>query len=78
MNGHRAVAERRARAARRSSRSSSSFLYAPILILLVFSFNDSDVPSFPLSGFTLHWYRQFIAQRRSARVAGDERDHRRR
>jgi spermidine/putrescine transport system permease protein len=36
------------------------FLYAPILVLLVFSFNDSEVPSFPLSGFTLHWYHQFV------------------
>jgi spermidine/putrescine transport system permease protein len=35
------------------------FLYAPILVLLVFSLNDSDVPAFPLSGFTLRWYRQF-------------------
>jgi spermidine/putrescine transport system permease protein len=37
-----------------------AFLYAPIVILLVFSFNDSPVPTFPLSGFTLHWYRQFL------------------
>jgi spermidine/putrescine transport system permease protein len=36
------------------------FLYAPIAILLLFSFNDSVLPSFPLSGFTLTWYRQFI------------------
>jgi spermidine/putrescine transport system permease protein len=36
------------------------FLYAPILILLIFSFNNSDVPSFPLSGFTLHWYYEFL------------------
>jgi spermidine/putrescine transport system permease protein len=36
------------------------FLYAPIVILLIFSFNDSALPSFPLSGFTLHWYHQFI------------------
>ena len=36
------------------------FLYAPIVILLVFSFNDSAVPSFPLSGFTFHWYREFL------------------
>ena len=35
------------------------FLYAPIAILLIFSFNDSDVPAFPLSGFTTHWYHQF-------------------
>jgi len=38
-----------------------AFLYAPIVILLIFSFNDAEVPSFPLSGFTLHWYRQFLA-----------------
>jgi len=36
------------------------FLYAPILILLVFSFNSAELPSFPLSGFTLHWYHEFI------------------
>ena len=36
------------------------FLYAPIVILLIFSFNDSVLPSFPLSGFTLTWYRQFL------------------
>ncbi len=36
------------------------FLYLPIAILLIFSFNNSEVPSFPLSGFTLHWYHQFL------------------
>ncbi len=36
------------------------FLYAPIAILLVFSFNKAVVPSFPLSGFTLRWYHEFI------------------
>ena len=36
------------------------FLYAPIVILLIFSFNNSALPSFPLSGFTLHWYHEFI------------------
>jgi spermidine/putrescine transport system permease protein len=36
------------------------FLYAPILILLIFSFNNSEVPSFPLSGFTFHWYYEFL------------------
>ena len=35
------------------------FLYAPIAVLLVFSFNDSDVPTFPLSGFTTRWYNDF-------------------
>jgi spermidine/putrescine transport system permease protein len=32
-----------------------AFLYLPIAFLAVFSFNDGD-PSFPLSGFTTHWY----------------------
>ena len=36
------------------------FLYAPIVILLIFSFNNSDLPAFPLSGLTLHWYYQFL------------------
>jgi spermidine/putrescine transport system permease protein len=35
------------------------FLYAPIVILLIFSFNNSDVPAFPLDGFTFHWYYEF-------------------
>ena len=36
------------------------FLYAPIVILAVFSFNEGDV-SFPLAGFTLDWYRRFFS-----------------
>ena len=36
------------------------FLYAPIVVLLIFSFNDSALPTFPLSGFTLRWYHQFL------------------
>jgi spermidine/putrescine transport system permease protein len=31
------------------------------VILLIFSFNSSPVPTFPLSGFTFHWYREFIS-----------------
>ena len=37
-----------------------AFLYAPILILIIFSFNNSPVPTFPLGGFTLHWYHEFL------------------
>jgi len=37
-----------------------AFLYAPIVILLIFSFDNSQLPSFPLSGFTLRWYQQFL------------------
>ncbi|MDH4112442.1 MAG: ABC transporter permease [Actinomycetota bacterium] len=36
------------------------FLYVPIVVLAVFSFNDGDV-SFPLAGFTLDWYRRFFS-----------------
>lgn len=36
------------------------FLYAPIVILAVFSFNAGDV-AFPLAGFTLDWYRRFFS-----------------
>jgi spermidine/putrescine transport system permease protein len=36
------------------------FLYAPIAILLVFSFNKASVPAFPLTGFTTRWYHDFI------------------
>jgi spermidine/putrescine transport system permease protein len=36
------------------------FLYAPLLILAVFSFNNGDV-AFPLQGFTLHWYARFFS-----------------
>ena len=36
------------------------FLYAPIAILVIFSFNNSVLPTFPLSGFTLTWYHQFL------------------
>lgn len=36
------------------------FLYAPIAILVVFSFNNSAIPTFPLSGFTTRWYHDFL------------------
>ncbi|MCY3880259.1 MAG: ABC transporter permease [Rhodobacteraceae bacterium] len=32
------------------------FLYAPVLLLPIFSFNDSSIVAFPLSGFTLNWF----------------------
>lgn len=31
-------------------------LYAPLVVLLVFAFNDSTVPSFPIEGFTTKWF----------------------
>jgi len=51
------------------------FLYAPIVVLAIFSFNNGDV-AFPLAGFTTRWYARFFsnpaltgALRRSALVA---------
>ncbi|MFD2175330.1 ABC transporter permease [Rhodobacter lacus] len=37
------------------------FLYAPILLLPVFAFNDGTVIAFPLKGFTLEWFRQMLS-----------------
>ncbi|MCA9963347.1 MAG: ABC transporter permease [Anaerolineales bacterium] len=36
------------------------FLYLPILLLIVFSFNDSTNLRFPLTGFTLRWYQELF------------------
>jgi spermidine/putrescine transport system permease protein len=36
------------------------FLYAPIAILALFSFNDGDV-TFPLQGFTTHWFADVLS-----------------
>ena len=60
----------------RSSGCSSSFLYAPIAILVIFSFNDNSIPIFPLSGFTLDWYDEALRERRPAGLAAHERDRR--
>jgi spermidine/putrescine transport system permease protein len=37
-----------------------AFLYGPVLLLPLFSFNDSIYIAFPLKGFTFNWYRQMI------------------
>ncbi len=31
-------------------------LFGPLVILVLFSFNDSNILAFPLEGITLHWY----------------------
>lgn len=38
-----------------------AFLYTPILVLIAFSFNSSRSLSWPMSGFTLAWYRKLAA-----------------
>jgi spermidine/putrescine transport system permease protein len=37
------------------------FLYGPVLVLPVFSFNNSEFIAFPLSGFTTRWYQDLGA-----------------
>lgn len=32
------------------------FLFAPLIVVAIFSFNTSTISRFPLSGFTLSWY----------------------
>ena len=32
------------------------FLYAPLAVLIVFSFNDSQIQTLPYAGFTLRWF----------------------
>ena len=40
------------------------FLYAPILVLIVFSFNDSETASRTVwGGFSLRWYRKLFEDR---------------
>jgi spermidine/putrescine transport system permease protein len=34
------------------------FLYAPILLLPLFAFNDSEIIAFPLSSFTTRWFTE--------------------
>jgi spermidine/putrescine transport system permease protein len=38
-----------------------AFLYFPIVVLVVYSFNGSGVGGFPPAGWTLDWYRQLFA-----------------
>ena len=37
------------------------FLYLPIVVLMVFSFNDNRSLTLPLRGFTLRWYEAFLS-----------------
>ena len=32
------------------------FLYAPVVLLPLFAFNDATIVAFPLSGFTTKWF----------------------
>jgi spermidine/putrescine transport system permease protein len=36
------------------------FLYTPLVVIVVFSFNNSTIPALPLSGFTTRWYEHAL------------------
>ena len=38
-----------------------AYLYLPIVVLIIFSFNDSSSLTLPLSGFTWNWYNKLFA-----------------
>ncbi|TDQ84109.1 spermidine/putrescine transport system permease protein [Dongia mobilis] len=48
-----------------------SFLYVPIVILVVFSFNDSSSLTWPLGGFTWGWYEKLFSNRDLLRAIGN-------
>jgi len=37
------------------------FLYVPLVVLVVFAFNDAYIPALPLSGFTTKWFHAAFA-----------------
>ena len=46
------------------------FLYAPIVLLPLFAFNDSKIISFPLTGFTTKWFAEMWADAQLWRALG--------
>ena len=56
--------------------AATAYLYAPLAIIVLFSFNSANLQVFPLQGLTLHWYYELLqdqslieAARRSVVVA---------
>lgn len=41
-----------------------AFVYLPVAVVVLFSFNDSDMIAFPLSGFTTRWYADVLGDGR--------------
>ena len=39
------------------------FLYLPIAFMIIFSFDESQTPGLPITGFTLHWYEVMLDNR---------------
>ena len=46
-------------------------LYLPIILLVIFSFNDSTLLVFPLKGFTLQWYANLFDNRELLKAVGN-------
>jgi len=46
-------------------------LYLPIILLIIFSFNNSTALVFPLKGFTLQWYGQLFKNRELLKAVGN-------
>lgn len=46
------------------------FLYAPLLVMAFFSFNDSNYTGLPFNGFTLAWYQKVLASDQIMRSLG--------
>lgn len=36
------------------------FLYLPVIVVVLYSFNTESISSFPMSGFTLKWYGEML------------------
>ena len=47
------------------------FLYLPIAFMVVFSFDESQTPGLPITGFTLHWYDVMLNNRVLIRAVGN-------
>ena len=39
------------------------FLYAPLLVVVLYSFSATKVNAWPIKGYTLDWYRELVADR---------------
>jgi spermidine/putrescine transport system permease protein len=37
------------------------FLYVPLVVLVIFAFNDNPIQTLPLSGFTTRWFHQALS-----------------
>ena len=53
-----------------------AFLFAPIVLLVVFSFNANRYGTFPITGWTTKWYGRRLSQLPDPRCAADHDPHR--